>query len=110
MTYQHDSLAHGRWQQMSLVTQMANIGSDVERAIAWKGKGNREYSRMAFERALELLDLTPAAGLSLAALREVRRVREALVDWHMGDNTYGSTDEAWQKYFYEFAVAARGGG
>jgi hypothetical protein len=64
---------------------------------------------MAFERALELLDLTSTAALSRAALREVRRVREALVDWYSGENVYGSTDEAWQKYFFEFAVAARAG-
>jgi hypothetical protein len=54
--------------------------------------------------------LTLAQGLSQGALRAVRRVREALVAWHMRENIYGSTDEAWRRYFYGFAVAARTGG
>ena len=37
---------------------MANVGSEVERALNWQAKGNKEYSRLAFERALELLDFT----------------------------------------------------
>ncbi len=32
----HDSLAAGRWQQMTLVEQMANIGSEVGRAAQAK--------------------------------------------------------------------------
>ena len=34
----HQSLASGRWQQLSFVEQMANIGSEVERALSWKEK------------------------------------------------------------------------
>ena len=33
MSYQHKDLAAGRWGQMSLSEQMANIGSEVERAL-----------------------------------------------------------------------------
>ena len=32
--------------------QLANMGSEVERALNWKGKGNIEYTTLAFERAL----------------------------------------------------------
>ena len=58
MEYQHKNLANGRWQELSFFEQMANIGSEIERAIKWKNKNNAQYCRMAFERALELLDLT----------------------------------------------------
>ena len=32
-TILHGSLASGRWSQLSFVEQMANVGSDVERAF-----------------------------------------------------------------------------
>jgi len=48
MSYQHKSLANGRWSKLSLIEQMANIGSDVLRAINWKNRKNRENFWLAF--------------------------------------------------------------
>ena len=36
----HRDLAAGRWASMSLVEQLANIGSEVSRCLAWRRKGN----------------------------------------------------------------------
>ena len=44
MTAQHPELAAGRWQTLSLMEQLANVGSEVERALNWAAKGNAEYS------------------------------------------------------------------
>ena len=106
MNYQHQALANGAWEKLSLIEQMAHIGSEVERAIRWRSKGNNSYSRMAFERALELIDLTLLTHKRLPTLREVARVRECLVDDFYGKNMYQSTDALWQKYFYSFALAS----
>lgn len=105
--YQHRDLASGRWQTFSLTKQLANIGSEVERAIRWRQKGNLPYAGIAIERALELLDLTLASHLTFAQLKELARVRECLVDDFYGENIYKSTPSAWQKYFYAFTVACR---
>lgn len=86
---------------------MANVGSEVGRAINWKNKGNAEYSRLAFERALELLDLTIDNEKSRSHLKELMRVREALADYFVFENSYNSTDKGWQNYFYSFNFAAR---
>ena len=104
----HKDLAGGRWFSFSLLEQLANVGSDVQRTVVWKQKGDLEYSQKAFERALELLDLTIAdpKHKGRGALRELLRVREALIDHFMYDNDYNTTDEIWQKYFYEFNYAA----
>ena len=107
MIYQHKELAAGRWLTFSLIEQMANVGSEVGRAINWKIKGHLPYSQKAFERALELLDLTLADRKNRGHLREVARVREALVDYLAGVNEFSSTAEAWNKYFLHFAVAVR---
>jgi hypothetical protein len=105
--YQHKTLAAGRWFELDLVEQMANIGSEVERTIFWRNKGNANYSNRAFERALELLDLTLADKKNRGRLKEPWRVREMLVDYFCGKNEYSSTDEAWQRYFHAFAYAAQ---
>ena len=75
----HKELAAGRWQKFSFAEQMANIGSEVGRAISWKKKGNELYSGQAFERALELIDLTLANTRNFPKLKELARTREALV-------------------------------
>ena len=103
----HTTLTPERWFQFSLFEQLANIGMDIERTLYWKKNNNLEYSRNAFERALELLDLTIADPKNKkGTLKEIVRTREALVDHFVYDNEYATTDEMWQNYFYEFNYAA----
>ena len=103
-----DLYESGRWFTMSIFEQLGNVGSDVERAFRWRDKGNLDYSTKAFHRALELLDFTIADKKyrGTRRLREILRVRECLVDYFVGNNQYGFTDEAWTKYFYNYAYAA----
>jgi short subunit dehydrogenase-like uncharacterized protein len=103
---QHPSLAAGRWQTFSLMEQLANIGSEIERALNWRNKNNSEYSRMAFARALELLNLTIADPRHRRRLKEITRLREALLDFFLGDNEFHSTEKSWRSYFYGFAYAS----
>lgn len=107
MEYQHKQLAQGRWFDMSVVEQLANVGSEVERTILWKKKNNPDYSNKAFVRALELLDLTVEDAKNKSRLKEILRLREALVDYFVFDNQFSSSDESWRKYFYSFNFAAR---
>ncbi len=103
----HKSLTLERWQKFSFYEQMANVGSEVFRAISWRQK-KPEYSRLALERALELLDLTLEAAVgSRTRLKELTRLREALVDYFFFDNAYGSSDKSWQNYFGAFNYAAK---
>lgn len=104
---QHKDLAAGRWSGMSFTEQMANIGSEVERALNWRAKRNADYSQKAYERALELTDLTLGSIKEPPRLKEVARIREALVDYFSGTNEFASTDDAWKKYFLGFTYAAR---
>lgn len=107
ISFQHKKLSQGRWKKLSFFEQMANIGSEVERAINWKNKGSAEDSQLAFERALELIDLTIADEKNRKRLRELTRVRENLVDYFICGNNYSSSEENWKNYFYSFALASR---
>ncbi len=107
MIYQHRDLAAGRWKELSLLEQMANIGGEVERALGWRAKNNLDYSRKAFERALELIDLTLEHPRERSHLKEVARLREALVDYFCGTNEFKSTESSWRKYFSHFTHAVR---
>jgi len=102
----HRGLASGRWQQFSLLEQMANIGSEVGRMRRWSGRDTRLMSS-AFDRALELLDLTLADPRWRGRLREIARARELLCDAATGGGEYGTTLEDLDRYFLAFAVAAR---
>ena len=107
MTHQHKELAAGRWNKLSFCEQMANIGSEVERALTWRTKNNVVYSNNAFERALELVDLTLESVSSFARLKEIARMRETMVDYFAGSNQFSSTDSSWRKYFSCFTYAVR---
>jgi len=107
VSYQHKNLAAGRWNQLSFIEQMANIGSEVERALNWQAKRNTAYCHQAFERSLELIDLTLDSLKGFARLKEVARLREAIADYFSGANQFKYTDESLRKYFLNFILAAR---
>ncbi len=107
MSVQHKDLARERWNQMPFLEQIANIGREVERALNWRVKQNTAYSQKAFERALDLLDMALDSHLDLARLRELARVREAMVDYFWGTNQFISTEMSWRKYFFNFTFAVR---
>jgi hypothetical protein len=115
---QHKNLALS-WRKLSFSEQMANIGSEVERAMNWKEKSNQKFSQKAFFRSLELFNLTlqSLAKLEnsksdqkisyLPKLTEVARSKELFSDYIYGDNQYKSTRLSWQKYFRAFNYVAR---
>ncbi|MDO9572496.1 MAG: hypothetical protein Q7J37_01245 [Candidatus Omnitrophota bacterium] len=107
MSYQHKDLAAGRWSQLSLLEQMANIGSEVERALNWRIKENTDYAQKAFERALELIDLTLENDKNYTHLKEITRMREAIVDYFFGVNQFMSSESSWRNYFLPFVYASR---
>lgn len=105
MTTYHPSLASGRWHTLSLAEQMGNIGSEVYRAIHLHHQDQGSFQK-AFERALELMDLTIDDSRWKSG-RELIRMREVFCDLFFGGNTYHTDAQSLQAYFDQFAVAAR---
>ncbi|MGH7426225.1 MAG: hypothetical protein ACREJP_08660 [Candidatus Methylomirabilales bacterium] len=104
--YRHQELAAGGWSRLSLAEQLGNVGTEVGRMRRWCGKDER-LAAGAFDRALELLDLTLGDLRWRGRLREIARARELLCDAALGGRERGATLEDLDRYFLEFALAAR---
>ena len=93
---------------MSLVEQLANIGSEVDRAIRAHETGRSDRRDAAVNRGLELFDLTAADDRWRgAARREVLRAREEFCALFWLDTVPSGAAESLSRYFLHFAVAAR---
>lgn len=104
----HVDLAAGRWKALSLVEQLANIGSEVDRAIKAHEAGRAERRDAAVNRGLELFDLTAADDRWRGARRrEVLRAREEFCALFWGDPDRPGDAASLSGYFLHFAVAAR---
>ncbi|MBD3280543.1 hypothetical protein GF389_03400 [Candidatus Dojkabacteria bacterium] len=98
-------MASGRWNEMSFLEKMSNIGSEVSRTITAMERNDEVSKNAAFERSLELFDLTLNNSLTSSQLKELCRAREAWVDFVAYDNEYKSTKESWRNYFDQFLYA-----
>lgn len=108
MAFFHKNLAFGNWQKLTLIEQMANIGSEINRALIWQKKDQKLFQK-AIDRAFELLDLTitDPRWQKQKRLKELVRVREVLGDAFLGGKEYQSSLENLERYFFQFALAAR---
>lgn len=104
----HKEMAAGRWAEMSLAEQMGNIGSEVSRSLKAKKMGNQKRFEGAFQRALELFDLTMVCTKEPWRLKEICRAREEFCDYFLG-NSWGTDPEKMMKYYDYFAILARSG-
>jgi len=92
-----------QWGQLSLAKQLANVGSEVSRMIKWRGKDD-EIAERAFERMLELIDLTLRSHKKKATLKEVARAREVIVQvWQSSLSADSPEWDSLNRYFLQFA-------
>lgn len=102
----HTDLANGRWFTMPLAEQMGNTGSEIHRLVITQNKDQGRFNS-AFDRALELIDLTLADPRWKKGYKEIARVREVLCDIYFGENQYNTSLEALDNYFFQFGLMAR---
>lgn len=108
MTTYHPSLAAGRWHTLTLAEQLGNVGSEYERALRAKATEDNSRFQHAFERMLELLDLTITdPRWKNHRLKELTRLREMLCDelWN-GKREYTHPNDL-REYFLYFGILAR---
>jgi len=106
MSYHSDTLAQ-KWSKLTLAEQLGNIGSEVNRMINWRHK-DKAIADRAFERMLELVDLTLTNLHNKYRLREIARSRELLVSsWLENNASADSNLDYLNKYFLQFALLDR---
>jgi hypothetical protein len=104
MTTYHPDLAAGRWFTLSLANQLGNVGSEYERALSWKKRGDKH----AFARLLELLDLTIAdPRWKNHRLKELTRLREVICDELFNETPEFNHPTDLREYFLYFGILAR---
>jgi hypothetical protein len=100
-----------KWEQRSIITQMANIGSEVGRAFQAQRQHQLGRAGSAVERALDLFSATAEALASKKSpqLKEVLRAKEEFLS-HFFPGSYSCQTDTRQleKYFHQFALAERG--
>ena len=106
MNIQHQALAQGGWQELSLAEQLGNIGGEISRALKWRDRDENLY-QSAIKRAFELIDLTLEDPRLRGRLKEIARLREFLADAILDGGAYGSKLEDIDRYLFQFALAAR---
>src|SRR5881296_1847734 len=104
----HSDLAAGRWSTFSLAEQLANVGSEVDRAItAWSAQRSDRFDR-ALARALELFDLTARDDRWRGhRRREILRAREEFCRLFFDEHPQPGGASTLRSYFLRFAVLAR---
>lgn len=91
-----------RWNKLSLLEQMGNIGSEIGRTLKIKRQGDDFMP--ALTRTLDLFDATAellAAQRSIR-LKEVLRAKDQFLQ-----ALYVRDDQGIENYFTQFAIAAR---
>lgn len=103
---QHPGLGE-RWATFSLMGQLANVGSEVERTIRAHATGNASRFDSALARALELFDLTAAdARWCGPRRREILRAREEFCRLFFSAAPPEHSISGLQRYFLYAAIAA----
>jgi hypothetical protein len=110
----HETLTDGRWQTFTIAEQLANVGSEVERAIRAHESGKTDRFERALERALELFDLTAADDRWRGhRRREIRRAREEFCRLFFESDSSAmeirgfDSKAGLRRYFLYYALAAR---
>ena len=97
-----------RWQTLTLMEQLAHVGSEVERAIRAHENDNHTRFRGALDRALELFDLTATdVRWRGPRRREILRAREEFCRLFFDENVPRHSHSGLRRYFLAFATAAR---
>lgn len=97
-----------RWARMSILEQMGNIYSEVGRSLQARRRGDSQGQEAAMIRALDLFDATTELLVSEKSprSREVLRARDQYVSLFY-DASLSNTEQSLEKYFMQYALAAR---
>ena len=83
MAVQHSTLSPERWAGFPLAHQILMIGNEMNRAGKLFGTGDEDRQRSAYERVLNLADLTVRATVRRSLRRELLRWRDLVAQLYL---------------------------
>src|SRR5207248_8901161 len=103
----HQNLAACKWAAITLVEQLANIGSEIGRVSHCERAKDIHQKRLALRRALELIELTLAdKRLPSHRRKEIAVLRNVVRDTFSGKNRTHTRPKMLESYFIPFALQA----
>ena len=98
-----------KWAQMTIFEQMGNIYSEVGRSLAAHRAGDQVRFEQALIRALDLFDATTECLIRETPFRakEILRAKDQYLQLFFGDSTDSMAAASLERYFFNFALAAR---
>ncbi len=91
-----------RWWKMNVGQQIANVGSEVARAIRKKNKGDKEGAEEFCIHAVEMLGYSKLDPKNVNRRKELLLAQEELVDYILGENRFGNDDISIMKWYDAF--------
>ena len=90
------------WYNMPVGMQLANVGSEVNRAITWKRKGDAQRSAGFCNKAIEYLEIMKTDEKNRNRIGELNFCIGVLKDYFLGEYIYNTTDEMLKKDYDAF--------
>ena len=91
-----------RWFEMPVWMQISNIGSEVERAIRCKNRGDNQKAGNFCRKAIDFWHLTQEDPKNKHRIGEFECAIEELQDYFLGENNYQTNDEVLRRYYDAF--------
>lgn len=91
-----------RWFEMPVWMQISNIGSEVERAIKWKKRGDEKKAANFCNKAIDFWRMSEADPKNKHRIREFQCAIDELADFFLGENLYQTTEETLTRYYDAF--------
>lgn len=96
------------WSSLTLAEQLGNVGSEFERAVRWRQRGQKQLAWSAAKRTLEQLDNTLADQRHVGSRRrEIARLRDEVCDVLFSDELKLQSAQQLQRYFLSMAILAQ---
>ena len=98
-----------KWAKLDIFNQMGNIYSEVGRSFKTKDQADSTIHNAAIARAIDLFDATIQTQIDMKSpkAREVLRAKEQFLSIVSDRSTSQSAIDDLDRYFMQFAVAAR---
>jgi len=103
------AIDEAKWAKLDIFNQMGNIYSEVGRSFKTKGQQSSKDHEEAVSRAIDLFDASVRALIAEKSPRskEVLRAKEQFLDVVLNDSATLEDLQSLDRYFMQFAIAAR---